>query len=133
MSIPPTVLCDFDDLDDPGAKGFVVDRNGARLRIFVVRRDGRVFGYVNSCPHVGAPLNLEDDAFLDLFKANILCANHFALFEIHSGRCVRGPCSGRGLEPFPVAVRDGKVEVAAASRAPDRPEEPRHRSGSGKS
>lgn len=103
------ILCDLADIDDPGAKGFVVEKGGARLRVFVVRRGGEVFGYVNSCPHVGVPLNLEDDRFLDLFKTGILCANHFALFEIDSGYCVRGPCAGRRLTPFPVLIQDGKV------------------------
>ncbi|TAN57890.1 MAG: Rieske (2Fe-2S) protein [Magnetospirillum sp.] len=102
-------MCDLADIADPGAKSFTVERGGARLRVFVVRRGGQVFGYVNSCPHVGAPLNLEDDKFLDIFKTAILCANHFALFEIESGYCVRGPCQGRNLEPFPVHVMHGKV------------------------
>ena len=107
----PTPLCALADIADPGAKGFVVERNGARLRIFVVRQGDAGFGYVNSCPHVGAPLNLEDDKFLDIFQTGILCANHFALFEIESGHCVRGPCNGRNLEPFPVMVRDGTVVI----------------------
>ena len=105
----PTLLCPLAAIEDPGAKSFTVERDGAPLRIFVVRRGDTVFGYVNSCPHVGAPLNMEDDKFLDIFKTAILCANHFALFEIESGHCVRGPCNGRNLEPFPVAVRDGQV------------------------
>ncbi|WP_085988791.1 Rieske (2Fe-2S) protein [Paramagnetospirillum caucaseum] len=100
-----TPLCALADIGDPGARGMVVDGK----RVFVVRKGGQVFGYVNSCPHVGAPLNLEDDRFLDLFQTSILCANHFALFEIEDGRCVRGPCLGRSLEPFPVEIRDGLV------------------------
>ncbi|RAU24045.1 ferredoxin [Paramagnetospirillum kuznetsovii] len=98
-------LCRLDAIADPGAKEF--KRHGKR--VFVVRRGDEVFGYVNSCPHVGAPLNMEDDAFLDIFKTGILCANHFALFEIDTGRCVRGPCSGRALESYPVSVVDGWV------------------------
>lgn len=105
-------LCALADIEDPGAKGFVVEQDGARQRIFVVRRGDAVFGYVNSCPHVGAPLNMEEDKFLDIFKTGILCANHFALFELESGHCVRGPCKGRDLQPFPVTVRDGKVVPA---------------------
>ncbi len=99
------ILCPLDSIPDPGAREFRVD--GAR--VFVVRQGGQVFGYVNSCPHVGAPLNLEDDKFLDLFQTSILCANHFALFEIESGRCTRGPCLGRSLQPFPIEVRGGEV------------------------
>jgi len=95
----------FDTIPDPGAREFRADGR----RVFVVRRGAKVFGYVNSCPHVGAPLNIEDDAFLDLFKTAILCANHFALFDIETGRCLRGPCAGRGLAPYPVRVEAGWV------------------------
>jgi nitrite reductase/ring-hydroxylating ferredoxin subunit len=111
MTATPDSLCDLSDIDDPGAKGFVVEVRGAPRRVFVVRRGAEIFGYINSCPHVGAPLNLEDDKFLDLFKTAILCANHFALFEIGTGYCVRGPCMGKSLESCPVSVQGGK-EVA---------------------
>ncbi|CUW37487.1 putative Ferredoxin subunits of nitrite reductase and ring-hydroxylating dioxygenase [Magnetospirillum sp. XM-1] len=104
-----TVLCPLDAIPDPGAREFRAMVDGEARRVFVVRKDGQVFGYVNSCPHVGAPLNLEDDKFLDLFQTSILCANHFALFDIESGACTRGPCQGRSLQPFPVEVRDGDV------------------------
>lgn len=100
-----TILCALSDIPDPGAREFRVDGG----RVFVVRRGDEVFGYVNSCPHVGAPLNMDDDKFLDLFQTSILCANHFALFDIDSGLCTRGPCVGRSLAPFPVEVRDGAV------------------------
>lgn len=103
------ILCDLADIPDPGAREFRARVGEEKRRIFVVRKGGQVFGYLNSCPHVGAPLNMEDDKFLDLFQTSILCANHFALFEIETGRCTRGPCSGRGLTPFPVEVVDGKV------------------------
>jgi len=103
------ILCRLDAIPDPGAKEFRAMVDGETRRVFVVRKGGQVFGYVNSCPHVGAPLNMEDDKFLDLFQTSILCANHFALFDIESGRCTRGPCPGRSLQPFPVEVRDGDV------------------------
>lgn len=102
-------LCPLDSIPDPGAREFRAVVDGEKRRVFVVRKGGEVFGYVNSCPHVGAPLNLEDDKFLDLFQTSILCANHFALFDIESGACVRGPCNGRSLTPFPVEIQDGNV------------------------
>jgi nitrite reductase/ring-hydroxylating ferredoxin subunit len=102
-------LCPLDAIPDPGAKEFQAMVGGEKKRVFVVRKGGEVFGYVNSCPHVGAPLNLDDDKFLDLFQTSILCANHFALFEIENGHCTRGPCKGRSLAPFPVEVMDGDV------------------------
>jgi nitrite reductase/ring-hydroxylating ferredoxin subunit len=103
------ILCPLESIPDPGAKEFRAMVDGEARRVFVVRRRGEVFGYVNSCPHVGAPLNLEDDKFLDLFQTSILCANHFALFDMDSGRCTRGPCNGRSLQQFPVEVKDGNV------------------------
>lgn len=104
-----TPLCNLSDIANPGAKEFVVEQAGIKRRVFVVRRGSKVYGYVNSCPHVGAPLNMEPDKFLDMFGDNILCANHFALFEFRTGRCLRGPCLGRRLEVFPVSVLDGVV------------------------
>ncbi len=104
-----TILCPLDAIPDPGAKEFRAVVDGETRRVFVVRRGGEVFGYINSCPHVGAPLNLEDDRFLDLFQTAILCANHFALFDMDSGHCTRGPCKGRSLQPFPVEIQGGDV------------------------
>lgn len=105
-------LCALADIPDPGAKEFRARIGEEKRRIFVVRRGEKVFGYLNSCPHVGAPLNLEDDTFLDFFQTSILCANHFALFDIETGRCTRGPCPGRSLTPVPVEVHDGQVVTA---------------------
>jgi len=56
-----TVLCALDDLADPGSKGF---RVGRRERMFVVRKDGQVYGYMNLCPHQGTTLDWKIDAFL---------------------------------------------------------------------
>ena len=55
-------LCALAELADPGAKGFEIERDGRRVRIFVVRRGRQVFGYVNSCPHVGVPLNKDEES-----------------------------------------------------------------------
>lgn len=76
---------------------------------FVVRRGDRVFGYVNRCPHTGAPLDWMPDQFLDAEKEYIICAVHGALFEIDSGRCVYGPCVDRVLESLSVSVVENRV------------------------
>lgn len=106
-----TDLCAFDDIADPGAKGpFTV---GDR-RVFVVRKDGEVYGYVNSCPHIGAPLEMEEDGFLDLDDLMIRCTVHGARFQIETGACVLGPCRNKRLSPYDVTVRNGRI-VAASS------------------
>lgn len=113
------VLCRLEDIEDGQGKGFTLSEGpegngsagdgpadgGSRGRdIFVVREDDQVFGYVNSCPHLGTPLNWDGDRFISADSGLILCATHGALFEIEDGACVSGPCAGQALEPVPVAV-----------------------------
>lgn len=103
-----TVLCALTDLDATGAKGINLGGTG----IFVVRSDEGVFGYVNSCPHVGVPLDMEPDEFISDFGDEIICSTHGARFRIEDGECVSGPCTGDVLEPVAVKVEDNQVVLA---------------------
>ena len=105
----PTTLCHIDELTDPGAKGFEIDEHN----LFAIKRDGEVFVYLNSCPHIGIPLEFLPDDFLDSEQRFILCANHGALFEIDNGMCVSGPCHGQALIAVPFRINDGHIEVDA--------------------
>ncbi|HEY5070914.1 MAG TPA: Rieske (2Fe-2S) protein [Caulobacteraceae bacterium] len=106
---PGVRLCALTDLPDPGAKGFVF-RSGERLfTAFVVRRGRSAFGYLDRCPHAGMPLAPFGDRYLTREADLIFCASHGALFRLEDGHCVGGPCAGRALTPWPVAVRDGEV------------------------
>ncbi len=106
------VLCRLDDIEDGQAKGFTLGEGLEAREIFVVREGARVFGYVNSCPHLGTPLDWQGDRFISLDSGLIMCATHGALFEIESGSCVDGPCVGQNLEPAPVVVDgDGRVRL----------------------
>ncbi len=98
------VLCRLDDIEDGQAKGFTLGSGLEAREIFVVREDGQVFGYLNSCPHLGTPLNWDGDRFISDDSGLILCATHGALFEIEDGACVSGPCIGQALEAVPVAL-----------------------------
>ena len=100
-----TVLCALSDLDPTGAKGLNLGGTG----IFVVRNGDDVFGYVNSCPHTGAPLDMRAGKFLNLEKTHILCANHGTLFDQETGFCRHGPCVGESLEKIPLILRDGAL------------------------
>lgn len=109
-----TDLCAFDDIADPGSKGpFVVDG----VALFVVRKDNEVFAYVNSCPHVGAPLEMEEDGFLDLFDGVIRCTVHGARFAIETGVCLLGPCRNKRLSSYAVTVRDGRIITGPSTNA----------------
>ena len=107
-----TILCALADLADPGAAGFVVDHGGQPLSVLVVRRRRKVFGWINSCPHLWIPLDLEPGRFLSLTGEFILCAVHGALFDVANGVCILGPCRGQGLKSYPLTVRDGMVIAA---------------------
>jgi len=109
---PGLALCELTALNDPGALGFVFEAGGASFRGFVVRRADEVKGYIDSCPHVGAPLALTPTAYLTRDGEHIICASHGALFRLTDGRCIAGPCVGRALKPWSVTVRDGWVTTA---------------------
>ena len=74
-------------------------------------RGTRVLVYVNSCPHIGLPLEPVPDRFLDRKREMIVCAAHGARFRIEDGKCVSGPCIGEVLEVVPVAIIAGEVRV----------------------
>lgn len=109
-----TALCRLAALDATGAKEIVLtDAAGGRLSVFVVRHGAGIVGYVNSCPHARLPLNWRDDHFFDVSGQYLLCANHSAYFDVATGQCVRGPCKGQSLKPYPVTIAGADVVACA--------------------
>ena len=53
-----TTLCHINDIEDDAAKSFEVDDRV----IFAVKKFGKIHIYVNSCPHIGIPLEFLPDA-----------------------------------------------------------------------
>lgn len=76
----------------------------------------RVVAYLNRCPHIGTPLNMFPEQFLDRSAKYLHCATHGALFEPTDGLCVHGPCVGNHLTPIPALV-----EAEPGSADPDDP------------
>lgn len=113
------VLGKLADLADPGSHAYVVTDAGRRREIFVVRRADQVYGYVNACPHTGAPLDWMPHQFLNQAGDLIQCANHAALFRMADGYCVWGPCAGSTLHAVTIEVADeALVYVAPTTAAP---------------
>ena len=104
-------ICALDELENPGAKGFVIPDDWP-VHAFVVRKGERVYAYVNVCPHTGRSLHWKPDAFLTKDRNLIMCSAHGAIFEIETGICVAGPCPGARLRALPVRVSGGLVDVA---------------------
>ncbi|TNF33350.1 MAG: Rieske (2Fe-2S) protein [Gammaproteobacteria bacterium] len=99
-------LCHIDDIADPGARGFELLQEGREFLMFLVKRNGEVYGYRNQCPHARVNLEWREDDFLDMDKEWIQCSVHGALFRIETGDCVSGPCNGRGLQALDIHVDD---------------------------
>jgi nitrite reductase/ring-hydroxylating ferredoxin subunit len=97
---------------DAAARNYVLDINGAYFHGFVVRRGDAVYGYVDACPHAGLPLAHSLDDYLTQAGDLILCDWHGALFRIHDGHCVGGPCAGARLKVWPLSVIDGMIVTA---------------------
>lgn len=107
---PGVRLCALADLAEPGAKGFRFKADDRLFAGFVVRAEGTVHGWVDSCPHAGWPLAMMD-AYLTRTGRRILCSGHGALFD-YEGLCVVGPCLGERLTPWPVVVVGDDVLTA---------------------
>lgn len=109
-------LCHVDDIPAAGARGFDL----AQGSIFVVKRKSGLFVYLNSCPHLGLPLEWEKDAFLDSEGLYIKCTNHGAFFVPETGECIQGACMGDALISVPYTLDDGVI-VIAESAIPESP------------
>jgi naringenin degradation protein FdeD len=103
-------LCRLEELPDGTSKGFPPAAGGF-AGLFAVRQAGAVHVFVNSCPHLGVPLDWTPDRFLSADGNRIVCATHGAEFRIADGACLRGPCFGAALERVLIQIEDGTVFV----------------------
>lgn len=107
-------LCRLDEIPDGQARGFRLrDAAGREVRIFVVRRGGSAWAYVNRCPHRGTPLDWTPDHLLDTEGRHLVCATHGAIFRVEDGVCLAGPCMGDQLTPVPLELAEGLLRAPA--------------------
>ncbi|WP_417531493.1 Rieske (2Fe-2S) protein [Marinobacter lipolyticus] len=109
-------VCSPDDLADDSFREFTLIKGSAEdqtteQRGFVFRRNGRVYGYLNRCPHLGIELNWMPGRFMDSDNCFIQCSTHGALFLPDSGECIAGPCQGEALTPLEVAESRDSIQV----------------------
>ena len=110
MGAAKRLICDSAQLQDggPGVR-FDVERHGQMQHAFVIRYDGTVYAYLNRCAHVSVQLDWAEGEFFDLSGLYLICSTHGATYRPESGRCIRGPCDGRGLVRVSVEEDAGKI------------------------
>ncbi len=113
MNLQEWHIANLADIAEPGAVEFRVGEDDWPFRGFIVRWQGQVYAYTNTCPHTGHPLNINPDGFFSLDMMSLLCTSHGALFEPDTGLCIGGPCSGAKLKALECRIDNGRVVVYA--------------------
>ena len=91
------------ELAEDSSQGFNLDND---VNIFAVKKQGQIYLYKNSCPHLGIELEWVEDQFLDATNTLIQCSTHGAQFLIENGDCVAGPCRGQNLSRVAFHIDD---------------------------
>ena len=102
-------LCRRDAIPENGARGFSVETPHGPRDVLLACRNGRIYGYLNRCPHTGVNLDWVPDRFLDRSGEYLQCATHGALFRIHDGFCIHGPCAEQSLQPVTIEECNGRL------------------------
>ena len=94
------------------SKKFMLACGDFTYEALLVNFEGKLFAYVNRCPHAGISLDWRDNKFFSVDKRYIMCANHGAVFEPPTGECIWGPCAGLALQSVPIEI-DGEQVYAS--------------------
>jgi nitrite reductase/ring-hydroxylating ferredoxin subunit len=103
-------LCRVDEIVDGDAKVFPPAPGGFN-GLVAWRQGDEVRVYVNSCPHIGTPLDWLPDRFMSKDRQYIICATHGAAFAPTTGECLLGPCKCDYLDVVKTEIRDGVIYV----------------------
>ena len=97
-------ICDYKDLKELSAREFKLEGDA-----FLIYFKKRCYAYENSCPHMRANLNWQEEQFFSVDGLFLQCSLHGALFDPSSGACIRGPCVGKNLKKIKVIIENGVV------------------------
>ena len=101
------ILCHQDEIAEGKSKGFQIEQTF----LFAVKKNGNIYLYENSCPHLGIQLEWQPDEFLDIDASMIQCSSHGALFRIEDGQCLLGPCQGQSLISMDFTIQNGQINI----------------------
>ena len=81
-------------------------------RVGVVRWRDRFYAFADECTHQGVTLRTAE-----LTDANeLVCAVHYAAYELGTGRVIDGPSLIEALPVFDVRIEDGNVFLAETTQ-----------------
>jgi nitrite reductase/ring-hydroxylating ferredoxin subunit len=94
-----------------GGKGvrFAVEAFGDAATGFVVRYEGKAYGYLNRCAHVPIELDWAEGEFFESSGLYLMCATHGAVYLPDTGECAGGPCKGGRLRPIALREEHGAI------------------------
>jgi nitrite reductase/ring-hydroxylating ferredoxin subunit len=103
-------VCSSDKVKEAGTGvRFSLMMGREEVTAFVVRKIGKVCGYVNRCAHVAMELDWNLGEFFDSTGNFLICATHGALYEPLTGKCVEGPCLGASLYKVEMCEEKGAI------------------------
>ena len=110
MTAHSILVCASSEVADGGlGVRFPVSQYGRNTTGFVVRHQGKVYGYLNQCAHVPVELDWVEGEFFESGKQYIMCQTHGAIYVPESGHCAGGPCKGGRLKPIAVQEVDNHI------------------------
>jgi nitrite reductase/ring-hydroxylating ferredoxin subunit len=107
---PGVPVCESDAVIE-GGKGvrFAVEAFGDAATGFVVRYEGKVYGYLNRCAHVPIELDWAEGEFFESSGLYLMCSTHGAVYLPDTGECAGGPCKGGRLRPIALREEQGSI------------------------
>ncbi len=104
------IICSANELDSGGTGvKFTLKSGTQQVPAFVIRFDGIVYGYLNRCAHLMLELDWDDAEYFDNSGEYLICSNHGAMFEPHTGLCINGPCYGASLSAITVMEQNETI------------------------
>ena len=97
------------ELAHGASKKFTIRRGEFEAEALLVNYQGRLFAYLNRCPHIGISLDWVENRFFTVDGRYLMCANHGAVFEPATGACVWGPCVGAALQNLEVVIEGEEI------------------------
>jgi nitrite reductase/ring-hydroxylating ferredoxin subunit len=103
-------ICASSEVEE-GGRGvrFPLTAGGEDRTGFVIRYDGRVYGYLNRCAHVPIELDWNEGDFFESSGLYLMCSTHGALYTPETGMCAGGPCRGGRLRPIEVFEQGDQI------------------------